>query len=85
MAPSTLKSKPKKNIKKRTGDGQIFVEKKAKQNKKQKALEKKAKDRLLYLNGKEMKKKLTKGEMVEVRQLKRMYVFFIVFLLNIME
>ena len=70
MAPSTLKSKPIKKINKGPGDGQMFVEKKAKQNKKQKALEKKAKDRLQYLNRKEMKKKLTKGEKAERRQLK---------------
>ena len=70
MAPPKKKKMPKQ-VKKRTGDGQMFIEKKAKQKKKEKALEKKAKDRLRYLNRKEMRVKLTKGEMAERRQLKK--------------
>ena len=70
MAPSKKKSLPKQ-VKKRTGDGQMFIEKKTKQKKKEKALEKKTKDRLRYLNRKEMRVKLTKAEMAERRQIKK--------------
>ena len=71
MAPSKKKNFTEKKVKRRTGDGQMFIEKKAKQKKKEKALGKKAKDRLRYLNKKEMKTKLTTGEKAERRQLKK--------------